>query len=182
MSLSPSEFMDNGPVTQASLIFATAIIVTALLIAAWNDHKSRTIPDLASLAIFAAAFLFILTLPSHSLLSAFATGAVFFGFGFLAFQAGWLGGGDIKLMTALSFLAGPDLVVPFLAETAIAGGILTLVMLGGVLLTGAILARRKVATAGVESSVQPITIPYGIAIAVGGFFLLARLWQPLLAV
>ena len=48
-----------------------------------------------------------------------------------AFAVGALGGGDVKLLAAVSLFAGPGRLVDFLIITAIAGGLLGLAILAG---------------------------------------------------
>ncbi|MGL1715175.1 prepilin peptidase, partial [Vibrio parahaemolyticus] len=45
------------------------------------------------------------------------------------FARGWLGGGDVKLISAASFFLGVESLVPFIVYTAIAGGGLSLIVL-----------------------------------------------------
>src|SRR5690349_376969 len=54
-----------------------------------------------------------------------------FGVGAAVFAIGALGGGDVKLLAAVSLFAGPQLLSNFLIITAIAGGLLGLAILAG---------------------------------------------------
>src|SRR5690349_15925617 len=83
-----------------------------------------------------------------------------------AFAAGALGGGDVKLLAAVSLFAGPGLIVNFLAVTAIAGGLLGLAILAGAPIgqpagSGPLRARLRSG------------LPYGPAIAAGGLWIVA---------
>jgi prepilin peptidase CpaA len=78
--------------------------------------------------------------------------------GFMLFSRGLLGGGDVKLMAAISLWAGPDLALPFVFITGIAGGFISLAMIAPRLFVreGALLAGPPV--------------PYGVAVAAGGLY------------
>jgi prepilin peptidase CpaA len=99
-----------------------------------------------------------------------------------------IGGGDVKLIAALSLWAGPDQFVWFMLVTTLAGGALSLVSLwyrrwGG--LIAAHLATLGLATAGhmpaspdapaESSTARSATLPYGVAIAAGGIAIIIEL-------
>jgi prepilin peptidase CpaA len=77
----------------------------------------------------------------------------------LAFYAGMMGGGDVKLAAALALWFSLQSTIKFLVVTSLAGGVLTL----------GILAWHKVK----RREGRP-EIPYGVAIAVGGLVILAQ--------
>ena len=76
-----------------------------------------------------------------------------------AFYAGMMGGGDVKLAAALALWLSPASTLKFLVIMSIAGGILTLAVLG--------LHRFQ------KKPGRP-EIPYGVAIAFGGLWILAQ--------
>ena len=76
-----------------------------------------------------------------------------------AFYAGMMGGGDVKLAAALVLWFSPSSTLKFLVLMSIAGGVLTLIVLGVHRL------RKKPG--------RP-EIPYGVAIAFGGLCILAQ--------
>jgi prepilin peptidase CpaA len=99
-----------------------------------------------------------------------------------------IGGGDVKLIAALSLWAGPEQFVPFMLVTALAGGALSLLTLwyrrwGG--LVDAHLAALGLVPAGgrpalpdapsQQSAACAATLPYGIAIAAGGIAIIIEL-------
>jgi prepilin peptidase CpaA len=77
----------------------------------------------------------------------------------LAFYAGMMGGGDVKLAAALVLWFSPVNTVRFLVIMSIAGGVVTVVFL----------ALHRVRRKGGRPK-----IPYGVAIAVGGLVILAQ--------
>ena len=95
---------------------------------------------------------------------------------FMIYQRGWIGGGDVKLLTALAIglpLAG---TIQLLTITALAGGVLALVHLMMRLLpsprlapAGSSLVRRVYA---IERwrHLRHAPLPYGVAIACGGIW------------
>jgi len=150
----------------AIALFGFAALLLATVIA---DLGSRTIPDRIPLAILGLTPFLALGLPDFDIVGGLLCGAAMFAFGLLAFRAGWLGGGDVKLMTAIAVWAGPPHLLPFLIETALAGGLVTL----------GLLAPRLVRAADGRAARTPdtaaLTVPYGVAIAAAGTGLLLRL-------
>jgi prepilin peptidase CpaA len=136
----------------------------ALLVwAALTDARGYFIPNKLPLAIAALAPTYWLS-HSVSAFPALAVGAAVFGLGLILFARGLLGGGDVKLMSAVALWAGPALVLPFLFATAIMGGVLSLAMLP-------IFKWR-----GGSATLAQTSVPYGIAISAGGLFVAARLF------
>lgn len=147
-----------------------ACLAIALLIAAFTDLRSRQIDNWLTGAIALGAPLFWwasgLTLwPGVALqvgvaLAVFAVLAVLF-----ALRA--MGGGDVKLLTALALWIAPRWFVELLVMMALLGGLLTIAF-------GAwhITRRRK----------DRLAIPYGVAIASAGLWVLtAHYWPPVAA-
>ena len=155
------------------------LIVFALLLlrAAWQDLRTMHIADAVSLAIvasFAAWALSGLVLGTVSFSAiglALACAAALFGVGAMAFAAGALGGGDVKLVAAASLFAGPALIVDFLMITALVGGVLGLAILAGAPIGPA-------APAGEATTIRTRLrggLPYGPAIAAGGLWVATML-------
>lgn len=94
--------------------------------------------------------------------------------GFGLYSRRLVGGGDVKLIAACALWAGISQVLAFLIVTSLAGGALAL----GLLLARTLIARRRGATSGaVEGGEIPLMrqrVPYGLAIAAGGIFILLR--------
>lgn len=139
------------------LLIALAI---ALLFAAFTDIRSRTIHNWLNIAIAAGAPLFWWS-SGLSLWPdvAIQLGCTILAFGFFAglFALRMMGGGDVKLLTALALWIEPVTFLQLLMVMAISGGVLTIVM-------GAwhVMRRQK----------DKLAIPYGVAIAFGALWVL----------
>jgi prepilin peptidase CpaA len=147
-----------------------ALLVPALLIAVWSDLRSRTIPNGLTIAIALCAIPFWwatgLSFWPEAALQIGLAALVFASFA-VAFAIGAMGGGDVKLLGALAlWLPWPSLLV-MLVVMSIAGGALTLVML----------VRHRFAGNGAKKGSKdggPLEIPYGVAIAVGGLWVVSE--------
>ena len=158
---------------QTGCLIAFALL---LLLAAWQDLRTMRIADAVSLAIvgaFAVWALSGLALGSMSFTGiglALVCAAVVFGGGTAAFAAGALGGGDVKLLAAVSLFAGPGLISDFLLVTALAGGVL-----GAAAFAGAPIGpSAPVADTAIRTRLRR-GLPYGPAIAAGGLWVAASL-------
>ncbi len=145
------------------LLVALAI---ALLVAAATDWRRRQIDNWLNLAIVIGAPFFWWA----SGLSLWPGVALQLGVGIAAFAvfAGlfalkWMGGGDVKLLTALALWIEPTWFLKLLVMMALVGGLLTLVM-------GAwhISRHRR----------DKLAIPYGVAIAIAGLWVLGAHYLP----
>jgi prepilin peptidase CpaA len=142
--------------------FLIVLLSAGLLVAAVGDWRSRTIPNWlnGAIALLAIPFWWATGLslwPDVALQLGVAL-AVLFVF-FLAFQMGQMGGGDVKMLFALALWLPPMAVVQLIVIMAIAGGVLTVAML---------IPHRML-----KSSGNP-EIPYGIAIAFAGLWLIGE--------
>jgi prepilin peptidase CpaA len=136
-------------------------LAVLLLVAAWGDIRTRTISNLLNGAIALAAPLWwyaegLSLWPGVAGQLALAAG-VFVIFAAL-FAAGAMGGGDVKLLTALALWFPAMPLMRLLVVMAIAGGAVTIVML--------IVHRVQKAEGRPE-------IPYGVAISIAGLIGLA---------
>ena len=141
-------------------------LALALLYAAFTDIKSRTIANWLNGAIALAAPLFwwasgIDLWPGVALHIgvAVATFAVTAGL----FAIRMMGGGDVKLLTALALWIEPTWFVQLIVIMALAGGVLTIVM-------GAFhfMKRQR----------DKLAVPYGVAIAFDGLWVLSSHYLP----
>ena len=133
-----------------------------LLWAAVVDIRTRTIANGLNLAIALMAPLFwwaagVDLWPDAAMRMGVAA-AVFLLFA-LAFHIGAMGGGDVKLAAALALWFSPGSTLKLIVLMSIAGGVLTLIVL-------------------IEHKLKKIEgrpeVPYGVAIAFGGLWLLAQ--------
>ena len=132
--------------------------------ASYEDARDYLIPNRICGAVAALFPIFVLTTGHWSDLWLSAAAAlVVLLVGFMLFSRGLLGGGDVKLMAALALWAGPDLVLPFVFITGIAGGLLSLAMI----------APRLIAREGALLAGPPV--PYGVAVAAGGLYVVFHL-------
>ncbi len=155
----------------ADLLVAGALL--CLLVGAGFDLARFEIPDTLSILLLVGAVLFGLLVPG------FAWGAhalallAMFAVGLLLFALGWMGGGDVKLLTAFAAWTGLSGLPAFLTGVALAGGVLALVL---------IVARTGLKAAGRAPEAMPrlfrpgAPLPYAVAIAAGGLFWAARSW------
>jgi prepilin peptidase CpaA len=142
--------------------FLIVLLAVALLTAAIGDWRTRTIPNWlnGAIALLAIPFWWAsgLSLWPDVALQIGVAFAVLFVF-FLAFQIGQMGGGDVKMLFALALWLPPMAVVQLIMIMAIAGGVLTIALL---------IPHRMLKSAGNPE------IPYGIAIAFAGLWLIGE--------
>jgi prepilin peptidase CpaA len=146
------------------------------VVAALSDVRSLTIPNKLNIAI-AALFIpaaLLSGLPWEILGGHLVAGLAAFVIGFGLFSFRIIGGGDAKMVPAVMLWMGPGAALPFLFFMAIAGGALTLLILG----------MRRAIPAGMVPAffrmpLEPEAgVPYGVAIAAGA--ILAGASSPLL--
>jgi len=138
------------------------LLALMLLAACRSDWRTRTIPNGLNIAIALLAIPFwwasgLAPWPDAALQVGVA--ALVFVLFALAFAAGAMGGGDVKLVAAVALWLPWPAVLGLLIIMSIAGGALTIAL--------AIrhrLARRE----------ERLEVPYGIAIAFGGLWLIGQ--------
>lgn len=152
--------MPTGTISYG-LLWALAI---ALLVAAVTDLRRREIDNLlnAGVALAAPLFWWANGLPLWSGV-AVQLGFAAVTFALLAglFAVGAMGGGDVKLLTALALWLPWPMFLRMIMVMALLGGVLTLAMLA----RHRLLRRR-----------ETLRIPYGVAIAGAGWWVLAAAW------
>lgn len=156
----------------------TAVVAGLLLVAAFRDMLLRLIPNPVSIGI-ATAGLLLRLLGGNAGLALLAAGGVFL-LSFLLWRRGLLGGGDVKLLSALTLAVPPPDVLGLLFDVAVIGAALGLAFL----------------MAGRLGPIQPFPrpttllgrawrterrrlrrggpLPYAVAIALGGILSLAQ--------
>jgi len=143
-----------------------AALAIALLVAAFSDLRSRQIGNWLNGGIALAAPLFwwasdLAWWPDIAL----QLGVAFGTFAVLAalFAMGAMGGGDVKLLAALALWIAPLPFLNLLVMMALLGGVLT------VLFCAWHVARRQR---------EKLAIPYGVAIAMAGLWVLGTNYWP----
>jgi prepilin peptidase CpaA len=145
----------------------------ALLIACLCDLRRFEIPDTLSIVILLSAFAFGLATPGFEWLWHLAGLGLMFAVGLGLFAAGWMGGGDIKLLVATAMWTGLQGLAPFLLGVSLAGGGLAIVLLG----SRAALKATGVAHERMPGPLRPgAPMPYAIAITGGALWWAMRAW------
>jgi prepilin peptidase CpaA len=150
--------MTNGTFTEILL----GTLALLLLIAAAIDVRTFTISNKLNLTVALLAPLFWWSValplwPNVAVQLAMAAGV--FALLAVAFYAGMMGGGDVKLAAALALWFSPMSTLKFLIFMSIGGGLLTLVV---------------VAIHRIRKRQGKPEVPYGVAIAFGGLAILIQ--------
>lgn len=104
------------------------IPLVLVAIAAWHDLRTREIPDWISLALGAwAVVVAVLTWSANGWLLLGLGAAIGFAITAPLFYLDGIGGGDVKLVTALGAVLGPWWLLVALFWVAIGGGVLALI-------------------------------------------------------
>ncbi|MDN3646073.1 prepilin peptidase [Pontixanthobacter aestiaquae] len=152
-----------GEYFQYGLLVALAI---ALLIAAFTDIRHRQIDNWLNAGIALGAPLFwwasgLSLWPGVAIQLGVALAAFVVLAGLFALRA--MGGGDVKLITALALWIQPSWFLELLVIMALVGGLLTIVMGGW-----HVMRRQK----------ERLAIPYGVAISTAGLWILSVHYYP----
>ena len=150
--------MFNGAFTGLLLTSLAALLVVAAVI----DVRTFTISNRLNLTVAVLAPLYWLSIalsPWPGVAVQLGGAAIVFVLLAAAFYAGMMGGGDVKLASALALWFPPASTITFLVFMSLAGGLLTLIILAWHR------AKRR------EGKPE---IPYGVAIAFGGLAILAQ--------
>ncbi|MEM7620364.1 MAG: prepilin peptidase [Pseudomonadota bacterium] len=154
---------------QVSFIF---IVCYAIV----SDFITLTIPNwvplalTAGFAVYTALFWQTIPLQQHLL---FAFVALIIGFGL--FALGWMGAGDVKLISSVVLWAGPLHTVPFVFYMALSGGLFAFILI--------LLKRLAPHRSALYEKIPPLkriikfskrqVIPYGVAIGCSALFTVA---------
>jgi prepilin peptidase CpaA len=148
------------------------VCIFALLVAtaAYQDVKSFKIPNIYSLSIvFLYPAFVLLSGGTVDWLGAIGVAAIALIIGFALFALKYCGGGDAKLIAAVSLWAGPVLIVEFATLMAIAGGLIAITLW----------LHHRVSRLVPYLSQAPVheseifakkPMPYGVAIAIGAVY------------
>ncbi|WP_416907606.1 MAG: prepilin peptidase [Polymorphobacter sp.] len=158
--------VDLGP--EVPLWLAAGALACALVAAGWDMVKFE-IPDEISIVLIALAAAYGLVTPGFDWLSHAGAPVLVFAVGLFLFARGWMGGGDIKLLTALASWTGLAGLPLLLVGTALVGGGLALVLL---------VARRfNAAGQGPRVLHRGAPLPYAVAILGGVLFFAWQAWR-----
>lgn len=106
--------------------FAVSSLLCAIAGAVY-DVTTRRIPNVFTVPAIVFGLLLHFTLGGWRQLGTAATAGLFCGLVFLLFHiAGGMGGGDVKLITAVACNAGLSRMEPLLISTSLAGGVMAL--------------------------------------------------------
>jgi len=143
--------------------------------AALSDLRKFRIPNMCTVILLGLypAHVWLSTI-SVDLVGALVVAAITFLVTFAIYMTGRLGGGDVKLLSALALWAGPSLAAELLVITTFAGGILSLIYLSRFREVIA-LNFERVGEASARDHVIAEKLPYGVAIACGGGAILFKL-------
>ena len=146
------------------------LLMLALGAAAVEDALRFRISNLTCAAVLGAALVAVAVHGfSPGLWQNVAVFAAVLALGTLAFAAGWLGGGDVKLLAAVALWLDLRAAVGLVAAVFIAGGVVAIVY---------IVARRAVRAARPSTS-RHGKVPYGVAVVTGAIFIFGtQLSQP----
>ena len=153
-----------------------AVAVGILVIVAYEDVRTRRIPNALSLSI-AALGLARIALAAEVLDASYTLAAaiIIFAITFALFQRGAIGGGDAKILTAAALLIGYRELLSFLFLMSLCGGALALAILAAERLDLSLGRFRRGAhvsstgqSEGGRSAPEASTVPYGLAVATAG--------------
>ena len=140
--------------------WAQLLLVLILLVAAAQDVVRRRISNWLCLAVILTAIAAAVALgPTLALWQNALCFALLLALGTPLFAAGWLGGGDVKLLASLGLWANFAVILPLIACILIGGGVL---------------AALSLAVRGGRAARRAKGIPYGVAIAVGAAIVLLQ--------
>jgi len=161
------------------MLFPFVLLGLVLLAtAALHDLATRTIPDIISLLlVITGGFGRLLQGPS-ALAVSLGCALLLFLIMTTAYSRGLIGGGDVKIMTAVAVGLSPIDSYRFAIATAIAGGLLALTYLLLPAVTHFVCPSDRSSLLGRVLTIEAWRIrrrrslPYGVAIAAGGAFVL----------
>jgi len=155
-----------------SLTFAG---LAMLLYAALHDIGFRTVPDCVSVALLVVGICWRLADRPAMLMPSAAITLAMLLLTYWLWRRGWMGGGDVKLLTAAAMFVPPWLVPQLIIGTALAGGILAVFYFIG----GVVVKRPRAANRPANFVARVLRceqwrlsrrgpLPYATAIAAGG--------------
>ena len=154
-----------------------SIYVACICYAVVSDFRSLTIPNwIVVVLVSAFAASAAVSMEPRSILVHVAVAAAVLLLFLAFFLAGWVAGGDVKLIAAVALWIGPENASLFMLLTAVLGALLALALLAirthGSLISGTLggtwVYRRA------RSLAEGSQCPYGVAIGLAALLLSAR--------
>lgn len=160
------------------------IVFAMLGISAITDLRTGRILNTVTYPAILLGLLMAATGSSSGMASSLLGGAIGGGLLYIFFTVGWMGGGDVKLMTAVGTLKGFPFILNALFYSVFIGGIaaaLVLIWRGqlGAAMGDLVQAGQRAATPRLAAgTIQPRggTFPFGVAIALGTTAAVAIEW------
>ncbi len=161
----------------APIICLVSIGALLLVFAALHDIGFRTVPNRVSAALLVCGILLRLADGgTHQLMWGLLCGVAVFIVTYACWRFGWMGGADVKLLTAAAVFVPPAMVPTLLLATSITGGFLALTYIIGSLVaprprparpSGLV---RRALRCELRRLRRRGPLPYAAAIAMGGVF------------
>lgn len=151
-------------------------IVSVAAISAVSDLRSRRIPNLVTLPALVLALALRGLLGGEAFVAGLAGAGIALAVGLIFFSLGAFGGGDGKLMMAMGAFLGTDRLLAAFVLMALTGGVLALIEIvrsraafSTFLNLQQMLVTRSAGGISLRnvSSSAVLTVPYGVAIAIG---------------
>lgn len=131
-----------------------------LCLSAYTDLRQKIIPNWVCALVYAISATYALTHGASLLWAVIALPLLTFAILFATYHLGIMGGGDVKLLVALMPSIGYAQISHFALNTILFGGLVAL----------AVLINAKIYLAKQANDADnPLTVPYGVAIAAGAF-------------
>jgi prepilin peptidase CpaA len=143
------------------------------LVAMQQDVMHRRIPNPLTLVVLIIAVTrWLINGQIHEAVLSLVVAVMVLTVSTFLFARGWLGGGDVKLLSASCLLVGALGTIPLLFAMALIGGVISLALLAWTWVGRRTAASSDAGVASVanEANNDEVTVPYGVAIG------LAALW------
>lgn len=157
-----------------------AVFAAILIVAAVGDFRAFRIPNSLVLSVLVLYLAHVIASPkpvawAYALIFAFVILAIGAGF----FAARMMGGGDVKLMAAVSLWAAPQHLVSFFVVTLLVAMLVACVMAARMAAADARSARGWSVMAAVSSirhvPILKMSVPYGVGISAAGLYVAWRI-------
>jgi prepilin peptidase CpaA len=154
------------------------IYIYCLVYAIISDICYLKIPNWAPVILTVSSLpYFVLFWPASEIVSRIEVTVIIFLLAFFFYHHGWFGGGDVKLLTAVSLWMGPIHIASFAILMSILGSLLALFVLG---LRRAVNLHDIVAVASLPNIIrrwiEEGVCPYGIAIGIAALIMGPRIF------